>query len=207
MGCLSALDYLGAPRSREIHKLKLLAKNALGLAMGAPEIVYNALSRSTIDPASRWLVSLVRLWHQTTRSEDALPILEDPSGPPQSRFATLKKERKNLGRTLNSNALTTPFADVAVLDKTSSYTYCGRCYIARRLRDAHFLYVKQCAKQEEKVAVEGDCKIVNGHCVRVKMDTWRRAALRPKMACVFCRVAWWASSPRPFSPCAVGFPP
>ena len=62
-------------------------------------------------PSSRWLVALTRLWHYATRCEDARPILEDPSGPVQSRFTAIKKERKKLGWTINSRTLSTPLGE------------------------------------------------------------------------------------------------
>ena len=95
---------------------------------------------------------------------------------------------------------------IPMLDSTSTYTYCAKCHVARRIRDVQHLYTKRCAKEEAQVICEGDYAVINGHCVRAQMARWRRSALRPQMVCVFCASAWWASGPPPSPSCAVGFP-
>ena len=69
VGVLSTLDYGGPISPKEPIALRSSVKRTLDLSQGAPEIVFNATGKSTLDPAWRWFISGLRLW-RATRSKD-----------------------------------------------------------------------------------------------------------------------------------------
>ena len=62
MACLSLLDYVNHPRMENVRALRMLVKRSLGQRFAAPEILYNCLQASSIDPCIRWLLASLRLW-------------------------------------------------------------------------------------------------------------------------------------------------
>ena len=112
VGCLSMLDYVGMPKPTRVLALRGEVKRALNLIAGAPEIVLHAMSRSSLDPYTRWIVNLMHIWHEAAKHEEAKPILDDCRGPHLSRFTSLKCACKKMGWEVSSRLLTTPFGSV-----------------------------------------------------------------------------------------------
>ena len=63
-GCLSLLDFLNLPDPKPYTKLRAMVKEAFGLKSGAPEVVTSIFTRTTLDPHFRWLLAILRIWHQ-----------------------------------------------------------------------------------------------------------------------------------------------
>ena len=60
--CSSLLDYVNPPSFRYALNLRSVARKAIGLSFGAPEIVYNCLCSSALDPLERAVLSALKLW-------------------------------------------------------------------------------------------------------------------------------------------------
>ena len=45
-----------------VRPLRSLVKRALGHQFAAPEILYNCILKSSLDPCIRWLISVLRIW-------------------------------------------------------------------------------------------------------------------------------------------------
>ena len=63
-GCLSLVDFLNLPDPKPYMRLRPLVKEACRLKAGAPEVVMSIFMKSTLDPQMRWLLTILRLWHQ-----------------------------------------------------------------------------------------------------------------------------------------------
>ena len=57
VGVLSTLDYGGPVSPKHVMPLRLAVKKAMGLAQGAPEVVFNLTGKGTIDPVLRWFIT------------------------------------------------------------------------------------------------------------------------------------------------------
>ena len=63
-GCLSLLDFLNLPDPKPYTKLRAMVKEAFGLKSGAPQVVTSIFMKTTLDPHFRWLLAILRIWHQ-----------------------------------------------------------------------------------------------------------------------------------------------
>ena len=106
------LDYVGVPTSKKVLALRSEVKRSLNLLPGAPEIVLHVLSRATIDPYSRWVLTMLHVWHESAKHEDAKELLDDPKGPRVSRFTSLKIACAKMDWKIDSKRLTTPYGNV-----------------------------------------------------------------------------------------------
>ena len=83
-GCLSLVDYLNLPDHRPYLKVRALVKNVFGIPSAAPEVLVSVLQNGTLDPSLRWILAILRLWHQVLRSsptvEDVTDVIETPRG-------------------------------------------------------------------------------------------------------------------------------
>ena len=106
VGALSLLDYVGGETGKWARSLRGPIKVALDLAPGAPEIVYNVLVSSTLDPMLRWILSLLRLWHATWSSPQSRELLSNirPSSR-GTRMAILLAELGKRGITIEEGRL------------------------------------------------------------------------------------------------------
>ena len=61
--CLSLLDYINHPRIDAAESMGIMVKKCLNQWYAAPEVLFHALSKSTLDPLARWLIAGSRLWY------------------------------------------------------------------------------------------------------------------------------------------------
>ena len=69
VGCLSLIDYIGHPRITTVGPLVSAVKRALAQPYAAPEILYNLLVKTSVDPSIRWLLASLRLWYLVLKQE------------------------------------------------------------------------------------------------------------------------------------------
>ena len=69
VGCLSLIDYIGHPRITTVGPLVSAVKRALAQPYAAPEILYNMLVKTSVDPNIRWLLASLRLWYLVLKQE------------------------------------------------------------------------------------------------------------------------------------------
>ena len=149
-------------------------------ASGPPAAV-NALIPQTAQPTGyirdwrkvcRWAITALqeRLGMQEHNSE----VPQDP--PPSAVFPYSKR------------------GHLVCISVSGTYTYCSKCYIARKLRDHSFICVKPCAKETSMHCGEGDYLKTDQHIARVLLMPWKTAALRPKFCCLLCGQERWATS-------------
>ena len=358
-GCLSLIDYSGIPRLKEVSTLALPVKIVLGVPSGAPEIALHGLCKGTIDPTTRWIMSLLRLWHASLAHPDAREMATHPKKLPESRFRLLfdvcgkkgigisehevawgdmsvrtslawaefrvkilmllkknawealarrrpkvygglsalnialhRKLLKRLGaydasvilrvwtgcpmtlshrRVIEKNCDGICECDLAVQDiphllfscplRASSlpalsawsslppvcssallfpsflspslfgaweqvcrrciqvlstrkaqhvpfnprghlivhdiqegYSFCCHCYVSRRIRDAHFIAVRECQPHTHGPACIGDYMRIRAHTARLHLAVWKRHSRRPRWRCEHCAHEWWATS-------------
>ena len=79
------------------------------------------------------------------------------------------------------------------MDSTGTYAFCGRCFITRVKRDAHFILTKACLCPTFQIICEGDYLISRGHKIRMTMQGWKRASMRPSFGCLVCGFSVWAT--------------
>ena len=79
------------------------------------------------------------------------------------------------------------------------YTFCTRCHIARRARDAKYIAVRPCVPRVERT-VEGDVNLIEGHHTKLIFHKWKISSLRERYVCLVCEESWWATS-TPKGPC------
>ena len=83
--------------------------------------------------------------------------------------------------------------DVAVTED-GAYTYCQKCFISRRSRDASWIFLKQCAYADKEPLHEGGHIITRGHEATMHLATWKHSAKRPQLRCRVCGQHTWATS-------------
>ena len=62
VGCLSLLDFVNSPSHLHYKQVAGAVKACFKVTTGAPEVIFNVLTMSTLDPLVRWLLSGLRLW-------------------------------------------------------------------------------------------------------------------------------------------------
>ena len=75
VACLSLLDYANHPRMENVRALRMSVKRALGQKFAAPEILYNCLQSTSLDPCIRWLLTSLRLWFYVLRTGEDSAVL------------------------------------------------------------------------------------------------------------------------------------
>ena len=75
-----------------------------------------------------------------------------------------------------------------------SYVYCGRCHIARRTRDAKWLFARPCLRHQEPPLFEGEEFRIRGHEGQLVLSRWKSSALRPAYKCRLCDTMVWATA-------------
>ena len=83
--------------------------------------------------------------------------------------------------------------DVAVTED-GAYTYCQKCFISRRSRDASWIFLKQCEHAERESLQEGGHVVTRGHEATMVLATWKHSAKRPQLRCNTCGQHAWATS-------------
>ena len=73
------------------------------------------------------------------------------------------------------------------------YTYCMRCFISRRSRDAAWIFLKPCSYPGRDPLPEGGEVEQKGHRCVMQMDTWKQSAQRPRLVCKRCDQRVWAT--------------
>ena len=104
--CLSMLDYLPPPVPKLIHELKAPIRRALKAPFGAPEIILNVVTSSSLDPFDRAVTSLLRLWAHAANDRDMREVLR--SGKlthRKGRFGFLVSVAAESGWELNADYL------------------------------------------------------------------------------------------------------
>ena len=70
----------------------------------------------------------------------------------------------------------------------NSLGHCGKCWVARKVRDMKYLHAKHCANRDFSPCWHGDHTIINGYVARCETATWKRAGLR-------CALEWGPELP------------
>ena len=56
-GALSLLDYATKPSCEGLPKVRSAVRSALGMSSGSPEILFGVLTRGSLDPYVRWILT------------------------------------------------------------------------------------------------------------------------------------------------------
>ena len=106
IGCLSLLDFSVTPSLSHLKKTKMAVRKALGLSSGAPEIVYNVLTKGSLDPHVRWFVTLTRFWHSLAGFDAGIELLRTfKRSCKNSRLSALARECKKQGFIIDHESL------------------------------------------------------------------------------------------------------
>ena len=97
------------------------------------------------------------------------------------RIVTEKKPRDTKGH------------EVAVTED-GAYTYCLKCHISRRSRDASWIFLRECLHMHRQPLHEGGALESRGHQAIMRMATWKHSAKRPQLHCLVCGQDAWATS-------------
>ena len=82
---------------------------------------------------------------------------------------------------------------VAIMRDTD-YTFCVKCFVARRKRDLHFLTARPCTHPTEIPVPLGHYTCRQGHFVQLVTATWKTSSLRPRFRCCVCSLSQWATA-------------
>ena len=80
------------------------------------------------------------------------------------------------------------------LSACASYTFCRKCYISRRTRDAQWIFCKPCKGEDVQPVGVGGVAVLKGHEAVLSLRTWKTSALRPMWTCQVCQNSCWATS-------------
>ena len=84
------------------------------------------------------------------------------------------------------------------LSQDAQYAFCIKCLVVRKSRDYKYIASAEChGSVFGNTCCEGDYIRVGTHLARCMFRSWKRAAARPKMSCVWCGCEWWPSSVPP----------
>ena len=72
-------------------------KRALGHAFAAPEVLYNILVSSSLDPVFRWILAGLRLWHEVLREQEVNIEIEMFLGGSRGRLTNIAKAAATFG--------------------------------------------------------------------------------------------------------------
>ena len=81
-----------------------------------------------------------------------------------------------------------------VLTADSTYAYCAKCKIARRVTQAKWIFCKPCRAVDEAPTYEGQEFSLMGHTGTMVMERWKVCGLRPKLRCKRCLSSVWATA-------------
>ena len=82
---------------------------------------------------------------------------------------------------------------LAAVTSEGHYTYCMRCFISRRSRDAAWIFTKPCAHADRDPLPEGGEIVQNGHACVLRMERWKTSSQRPRLVCTRCGQRVWAT--------------
>ena len=74
------------------------------------------------------------------------------------------------------------------------YTFCKKCFISRKSRDRKWIWRKECERKDHEPRAIAETWWFMDHELTLIMETWKLAALRPRMVCKNCGGMWWATS-------------
>ena len=98
VGCLSLLNYVPLPSPAEVYAARKGVRQALGQMHGAPEILFCAVTRVSIDPFYHWLLAAVNMWKTIALMPGMKEMLDDmPTTRRYSRLSQLKKQVRSVG--------------------------------------------------------------------------------------------------------------
>ena len=75
------------------------------------------------------------------------------------------------------------------------YSFCAKCFVARKSRDARFVFAKPCSRLDltDNVRIlEGDYVKDDDHVARMRLARWKTSSIRPRLACARCHKEQWA---------------
>ena len=75
---------------------------------------------------------------------------------------------------------------VICFESSGRYAFCGKCFVARRIRDYRWICMRVGRVALKGVIMEGDYAREGEHVTRLIMRTWRGSAVRPFQQCVIC---------------------
>ena len=96
--CLSLVDFINLLQKRSVMMLRSPVKVALGQPFGAPEIVFETCTATTLDPILHALVASLRLWHLACKSPKGRElILSLHTHTPAGRLGLLRRDILAMG--------------------------------------------------------------------------------------------------------------
>ena len=104
VGVMPMITYVPCLHPKWIASLRAPIRAAIGQSHGAPEVVYNAFVKTSLDPHFHWLLSLLRLWKLTV-GLGAPPPLISGRHRKGSRLSEAIKQCVKLGWALNEHVL------------------------------------------------------------------------------------------------------
>ena len=106
---LSLLDFANPPSPSLVIPLRKCVRMALGMATGAPEIVFLGTGKPFLDPYLRHLVSILRIWVFASRMPASEITLDHPKlKSSKGRLGAALRMTKAMGWGLTSRCLTFP---------------------------------------------------------------------------------------------------
>ena len=103
-GCLSLLDYCPIPSYTLVSSLRSSVRAALGQKFGSPEVLFEVVAKTSVDPMARWLLSACRMfmdWWKEDRESLSRVVLSRRN----SRIAALCRFAKTLKWTVDMRAM------------------------------------------------------------------------------------------------------
>ena len=106
IGCMSLLTYMPTFDHKAYTDLRKYVRRAIGVQVGAPEVILYTLTERVVDPMCVWFMSMFKLWHLCANQPDAKYLLECiHEGRRQSRFSALKRLARKLGIVLTHDRI------------------------------------------------------------------------------------------------------
>ena len=93
-GALSLLDFATKPSCEGLPRLRSAVRGALGMSSGSPEVLFGILTKGSLDPYVRWILTNLRLWHSYARQGQHELLLAVRRVRRGSRLATLVRESR-----------------------------------------------------------------------------------------------------------------
>ena len=92
MPALSLLDYINHPRIDAAKAMRVEVKKCLNQWYAAPEVLFHALTKTTIDPLARWLIAGCRLWYSVLSLEPPSDHVKQVMKLKKTRLAIAARE-------------------------------------------------------------------------------------------------------------------
>ena len=76
----------------------------------------------------------------------------------------------------------------------STYVFCAKCFISRRMRDMKWVWTRPCMALQQTPRHIGARVVLLGHDALLEEGAWKGASFRPRWRCQACQECIWATS-------------